>query len=275
MGLAYRMLGSCADAEDVLQDAYLRYSTAQEVLDREAYLTTIVTRLCLDRLKSARAQRETYVGPWLPEPVGDPATMSPETATELADDISFALMLALDRLSPAERAAFLLHDVFDLSFAEVGSILGKKVPACRQLASRARKAVRDCRPAAKQSAEAHRRLLRAFGQAVASGDVDAVAAVLRHDAVFISDGGGKKVSARNPIVGSDRIARFLVGANRKFGAAPRGKVEVRPVNGSPAVWVFDNEQIDTVWTIAVEDELISALYSLRNPDKLANLALTA
>jgi RNA polymerase sigma-70 factor (ECF subfamily) len=272
LGLAYRMLGSRADAEDVLQDAYLRYSTAPEVCDRDAYLTTIVTRLCLDRLKSARAQRETYVGPWLPEPVPDPGALSPETATELADDISFALMLALDRLSPAERAAFLLHDVFDLSFVEVSATLGRSEQACRQLASRARKAVRGGRPIAKASSEAHLRLLKAFGAALASGDVHAVAVVLREDALLLSDGGGKKLTAINPIVGSDKIARFLVGAARKFGTAQQGRVDVRPVNGSLAVWTYNDDGVDTIWTIAVEDDLISAIYILRNPDKLAGLA---
>jgi RNA polymerase sigma-70 factor (ECF subfamily) len=138
LGLAYRMLGSRADAEDVLQDAYLRFASARDVANAEAFLVTIVTRLCLDRLKSARARREIYVGPWLPEPVLDADTLSPHAATELADDLSFALMLALERLSPAERAAFLLHDVFDAPFAEIASALGKSEAACRQLAARAR-----------------------------------------------------------------------------------------------------------------------------------------
>jgi RNA polymerase sigma-70 factor (ECF subfamily) len=271
LGLAYRMLGSRADAEDVLQDAYLRYSTAREVIDPSAYLTTVVTRLCLDRLKSARAQREAYVGPWLPEPVEDPSTMSPEAATELADDISFALMLALDRLSPGERAAFLLHDVFDLTFAEVGAILGRSDPACRQLASRARTSVRRGRPAAAPSPEAHLRLLKAFGLAVTSGDVQAIAGVLREDAVLVSDGGGKRVTALRPIIGAERIARLLVGANRKFGGSPDRRAEVRPVNGALAVWTYEGGSLETVWTIAVAEDRIIALYSIGNPDKLADL----
>src|SRR5579864_2936139 len=146
LGLAYRMLGSRSDAEDVVQDAYLRFADAHDIHNPEAFLVTVVTRLCLDRLKSARAQREIYVGPWLPEPVFDAEGLSPDAATELADDLSFALLLALDRLSPLERAAFLLHDVFDMPFSEVAGMIDRTEPACRQLAARARRAVRDARP---------------------------------------------------------------------------------------------------------------------------------
>jgi RNA polymerase sigma-70 factor (ECF subfamily) len=146
LGLAYRMLGSRSDAEDIVQDAYLRFAGAQDVHNAEAFLVTVVTRLCLDRLKSARAQREVYVGPWLPEPVFDAEGLSADAATELADDLSFALLLALDRLSPLERAAFLLHDVFDTPFSEIAAMLDRTEAACRQLATRARRAVRDERP---------------------------------------------------------------------------------------------------------------------------------
>src|SRR3954449_7345926 len=166
LGLAYRMLGSRSDAEDVVQDAYLRFAGAQDIHNAEAFLVTVVTRLCLDRLKSARAQREVYVGPWLPEPVCDAEGLSPEAATELADDLSFALLLALDRLSPMERAAFLLHDVFDTPFSEIAAMLGRSEEACRQLATRARRAVRDERPLPAARPDNHARLLTAFGEAV-------------------------------------------------------------------------------------------------------------
>src|SRR6266513_4494025 len=146
LGLAYRMLGSRSDAEDVVQDAYLRFAAAQDVHNAEAFLVTVVTRLCLDRLKSAKAQREIYVGPWLPEPVFDADGLSADAATELADDLSIALLLTLDRLSPLERAAFLLHDVFDFSFSEVAKALERTEAACRQLAARARAHVRATRP---------------------------------------------------------------------------------------------------------------------------------
>jgi RNA polymerase sigma-70 factor (ECF subfamily) len=170
------MLGSRSDAEDVVQDAYLRFAGAEDVRNTEAMLVTIVTRLCLDRLKSARAQREVYVGPWLPEPVIDAEQLSADTATELADDLSFALLLALDRLSPPERAAFLLHDVFDTPFPDVARMLERSEAACRQLASRARRAVRDQRATSPTVApEAHARLLAAFSHAAASGDLSALA----------------------------------------------------------------------------------------------------
>src|ERR1700761_5515317 len=146
LGLAYRMLGSRSDAEDVVQDAYLRFADGDDGRNPEPFLVTVVTRLCLDRLKSARAQREVYVGPWLPEPVFDTDGLAAEAATELADDLSFALLLALDRLSPQERAAFLLHDVFEVPFSEIAAMIDRSEPACRQLATRARRAVRDERP---------------------------------------------------------------------------------------------------------------------------------
>src|SRR5215467_2883059 len=174
LGLAYRMLGSRSDADDVLQDAYLRFSEAQDIRNPQAFLVTVVTRLCLDRLKSAQARREIYVGPWLPEPIVDAEAMSADAATELADDLSFALLLALDRLSPLERAAFLLHDVFDRPFSEVADMLGRTEPACRQLAARARRAVRDERPAPAVAPDSHARLITAFCQAAASGDITAL-----------------------------------------------------------------------------------------------------
>src|ERR1700749_4881402 len=170
LGLAYRMLGSRSDAEDVVQDAYLRFSGAEGVRNTEAFLVTVVTRLCLDRLKSAKAQREIYVGPWLPEPVFDADGLSADAATELADDLSFALMLALERLSPLERAAFLLHDVSARPFSEVADTLDRTEAACRQLAARARRAVRDERPGPAASPDSHAKLMAAFCQAAASGD---------------------------------------------------------------------------------------------------------
>jgi RNA polymerase sigma-70 factor (ECF subfamily) len=197
-GLAYRMLGSRADAEDAVQDAFVRWSGArarQAIDSDEAFLVRVVTRLCLDRLKSATAKREVYVGPWLPEPVADTDALSPHTNAELADDLSFALLLALDRLSPAERAAFLLHDVFDTPFSEVALTLDKSEAACRQLAARARKAVREARPAPPVSDEAHTRLLAAFINAVNSGDVAQLAALLRRDAIALTDGGGLRRAA--------------------------------------------------------------------------------
>jgi RNA polymerase sigma-70 factor (ECF subfamily) len=274
-GLAYRMLGSRADAEDAVQDAFLRWSgaAAREDIDNDqAYLVRVVTRLCLDRLKSARARREIYVGPWLPEPVADGEALSPQTHAELADDLSFALLLALDRLSPAERAAFLLHDVFDAPFSEVAATLEKSEAACRQLAARARKAVHAARPVPAAPTGEHERLLEAFAGAAVSGDLTKLKALLAEHVVTLSDGGGRKAAALNPIFGADKTARFLLGVERKFFAA--GSRGLRPieVNGAPGLAVTVEDQLDSIITIATENGRIAALYIVRNPDKLAAFA---
>jgi len=267
LGLAYRMLGSRSDAEDVVQDAYLRFAGAQGVHNPEAFLVTIVTRLCLDRLKSAKAQREIYVGPWLPEPVFDAEGLSADAATELADDLSFALLLALDRLSPMERAAFLLHDVFDTPFSEVAAMLDRTEAACRQLASRARRAVRDERPAPTATPDSHARLLQAFSDAVASGNVRQLAELLREDAVAITDGGGRKFAARNPIIGADKVARFFIGLAGKT-AGHDVRIEPAVINGAVGALLYLDGELDLTLSMAVDGEKIAAIYIVRNPDKL-------
>jgi RNA polymerase sigma-70 factor, ECF subfamily len=270
LGLAYRMLGSRSDAEDVVQDAYLRFAGAQDVHNTEAFLVTVVTRLCLDRLKSAKAQREIYVGPWLPEPVFDAEGLSADAATELADDLSFALLLALDRLSPMERAAFLLHDVFDTPFPEIAAMLDRTEAACRQLASRARRAVRDNRPAPARAPDNHARLLQAFGEAVTSGNVAQLAALLREDAVALTDGGGRKTAARNPIIGADRIARFFIGIAAK-NAGHDMRIEPAMINGAFGALLYLDGELDNTMSMAIDGEKIAAIYIVRNPDKLRHL----
>ncbi|MBT9444864.1 MAG: RNA polymerase sigma factor SigJ [Hyphomonadaceae bacterium] len=270
MGLAYRMLSSRAEAEDVLQDAYLRFSGAKHVDNAEAFLVTTVTRLCLDRLKSARARREIYVGPWLPEPVFDAGALSPHAATELADDLSFALLLTLERLTPVERAAFLLHDVFGAPFADVAHTLERSEEACRQIASRARRAVREGHPRRDTDPAARTRLLAAFADAIASGDVARLTALLRADAVAITDGGGVKRAALNPIRGADRVARFFIGLMRKFGGGFR--VEPRTINGALGLVLFLDDMIDQTLSIESDGERIIAIYAVRNPEKLARLS---
>jgi len=274
LGLAYRMLGSRSDAEDVVQDAYLRFAGAQEVHNAEAFLVTVVTRLCLDRLKSARAQREVYVGPWLPEPVFDAEGLSADAATELADDLSFALLLALDRLSPLERAAFLLHDVFDTPFPEIAAMLDRTEASCRQLASRARRAVRDERPAPAATPDSHARLLQAFGEAVASGNVAQLAELLRADAVALTDGGGRKTAALNPIVGADKIARFFIGLAAK-NAGHDIRVEPAMINGAFGALLYLDGELDHTMSMAISGEKIAAIYIVRNPDKLRHLPAAA
>ncbi|HET7889871.1 MAG TPA: sigma-70 family RNA polymerase sigma factor [Bradyrhizobium sp.] len=267
LGLAYRMLGSRSDAEDVVQDAWLRFADAHDVRNTEAFLVTIVTRLCLDRLKSAKAQREIYVGPWLPEPVFDTDDLSSEAATELADDLSFALLLALDRLSPQERAAFLLHDIFEVPFSEIAAMIGRSEPACRQLATRARRAVRDERPAPAAAPDSHEDLLKAFLEAVASGDLSRLTGLLRDDAVAVTDGGGRKSAALNPIHGADKIARFFIGVAGK-NADRDIRIEPAVINGSIGALLYLDGELDHTLSVSIDGDKIAAIYLVRNPDKL-------
>src|SRR5438093_2378944 len=274
LGLAYRMLGSRSDAEDVVQDAYLRFAGAQEIHNAEAFLVTIVTRLCLDRLKGAKAQREIYVGPWLPEPVFDAEGLSADAATELADDLSFALLLALDRLSPMERAAFLLHDVFDTPFSEIAAMLDRTEASCRQLASRARRAVRDNRPAPAATPDSHARLLQAFSDAVASGNVRQLAELLREDAVALTDGGGRKFAALNPVIGADKVARFFIGLAGKI-AGQDVRIQPAVINGAVGALLYLDGELDLTLSMAIDGEKIAAIYIVRNPDKLRHLPSAA
>lgn len=259
VGLAYRMLGSVAEAEDVVQDAFLRVAHVTNVDEPRAYLARVVTRLCLDRLKSARARREEYVGTWLPEPVVE------DPASPIAEDLSIALMMALERLSPLERAAFLLHDVFDMDYGEVAQMLERSEAACRQLAARAREHVRQDRP---KPTPADERVVEAFAQALATGDATTLASMLAEDAVLYSDGGGKRTAALNPIVGRDKIIRFANGRRAKQ-FVPLAVERVR-INGQPG---FVLRQSDGPETMAFEiaNGVITAIYDVRNPDKLAHL----
>jgi RNA polymerase sigma-70 factor (ECF subfamily) len=271
--LAYRMTGSLADAEDIVQEAYLRWERTDRALVREpkAFLSKTVTRLCIDSLKSARARREAYVGPWLPEPVLGNGALAVDDASELAQDISMALMMALERLSPAERAAFLLHDVFDASYEELAATLGRSEAACRQLASRARSHVQSERPRYRPSEEDHRRLVRAFGAAILSGDVDSLQRLLTDDAVLYPDGGGQVLSALRPIYGSHRVARFVFGVLAKFPLGPSAEVLEETVNGALGFYVEeDGRPVQTI-SFDVRDGRIAAVYIVRNPDKLARV----
>ena len=274
-GLAYRMLASMAEAEDVVQDAYVRWhrigAKARGVIENpRAWLSKATTRLCLDRLKSARAQRESYVGPWLPEPVIEPEAAS--DPAELAQDLSVAFLLLLERLSPLERAAFLLHDVFEMSFAQVAEVLRRDPAACRQLANRARKHIETGRPRFAANRQDQARIAAAFLAAAGSGNVGELAAVLAHDAVLISDGGGKAKAALNPIEGRDKIIAFLLGI-RKKSPLPEG-TEYRPilVNGLPGFLIIRPEgTIEQTLSFEVQDGVVRRIYAVRNPDKLKAL----
>ena len=287
LGLAYRMLGSMADAEDAVQETYLRWHGAQRdtVSDPRAFLMTTASRICLDVLTSARARREEYVGPWLPEPVLDTAALAPDSRTELAEDLSIALLLTLERLSPLERAAFLLHDVFDFSFSEVATALERSAAACRQLAARARAHVRAARPGVASvplpnSGEIdakHVQLMSAFAAATQAGDLNVLTQMLASDARIVTDGGGKVAAASEVVDGADRVARFLVDATRKRpGAWWRDYFKLRfaTVNGLPGVIVDGPDGPVQTAAFEIEGELIRALYVVRNPDKLRHLAVS-
>jgi RNA polymerase sigma-70 factor, ECF subfamily len=268
-GLAYRMLGSRAEAEDVVQDAYLRWHAADRtaIAEPRRYLGTVVTRLCLDRMKSAQARREIYVGQWLPEPVVDEA-FDDEAAGDMAHDISVALMLVLERLSPLERASFLLHDVFGVDFTEVSRTLGRGEAACRQLAARAREHVQTERPRFSASREEGERLAAAFVKATASGDIHGLQQLLAKDVVLYSDGGGKRAAALNPIYGADKVLRFLKGITRKSTDLTNAQTRTAIVNGQAGfVLREDNGSLDTM-AFEHRDGRIVAIYITRNPDKL-------
>ena len=267
IGVAYRMLGSFAEAEDIVQDAFLRWSnTEQAAIEHpRAYLARVVSRLCLDRMKSAAARREQYVGTWLPEPL----VAAP--SEPFADDLSMALLLTLERLSPLERAAFLLHDVFDMDYSALSDVLGRTEAACRQLAARAREHVRDERPRFAASEETRTRLTDAFAGALGTGDLDGLAKLLADDAVFYSDGGGKRLAALNPIFGRAKILRFLAGVSSKRGVPAPDQVERTTINGLPGFVMRTSEGVETL-ALEISNDQIVAIYAIRNPDKLRHLA---
>jgi RNA polymerase sigma-70 factor (ECF subfamily) len=280
LGLAYRMLGSVADAEDAVQETYLRWHAAdrEKVSDPRAFLMTTTARICLDMLTSARVRREEYVGPWLPEPVLDTEALAPDSRTELAEDLSIALLLTLDRLSPLERAAFLLHDVFDFSFSEVAATLERSEAACRQLAARARAHVRSIRPRgatpkpphAGQMDPRHAQFIDAFVTAARSGDLQGLTVLLATDVRIVTDGGGKAAAALNVLDGADRAARFLIGASRK-GWHDNFTVRFAMINGLPGVIVDGPDGPVQTTVFEMEGDVARALYVVRNPDKLRHL----
>lgn len=265
--VAYRMLGSIAEAEDVVQDAFLRWDGAARggIEAPRAFLIRTVTRLCLDRLKSARAQREQYVGTWLPEPLVE------QDATELAHDLSMALLVTLQRLSPLERAAFLLHDVFDLPFTEVAGVLERTEPAVRQLAARAREHVREERPRFNASSEEARRLADAFQSAVTGGDLGTLSKLLAGDVVLYADGGGKRRAALNPIHGRDAILRFFAKLIERASIPEPSAFQRAWINGMPGFVVRGSDGLETM-ALEICDGLVTGIYAVRNPDKLRHLS---
>src|SRR5262245_67920 len=277
-GVAYRMLGSAREAEDVVQDAWLRYSAAdrQDVRSPEAFLTTIVTRLCLDRLKSARAKREEYIGPWLPEPVITDAHPGPEQSAALAESVTLAFMVLLETLSPEERATFLLREVFEYEYRDVADVLNTAEANCRQMFHRAKSRLQERRPRYRQAAADKRELVGRFATALRDGDAAMLRSVLAEDVGLWSDGGGRVSAARRPLFGRDTIVHFLMGIRRvavSLGVnLSSGRIRDVDVNGEPAIAIQAEGRIDSIYTFSFENGAITALRIGRNPDKLGDVA---
>jgi RNA polymerase sigma-70 factor (ECF subfamily) len=268
--VAYEITGSAADADDVVQDSYLRWAGVDhsQVRAPRAYLAQIATRESLNKLRSASRRREQYVGPWLPEPV----LTEPDVAEDvvLAESVSMAMMVVLDTLTPDERAVFVLREVFGFSHAEIADAVGKKEPAVRQIASRARSHVQARRPepdAVGRSRPEDAELLERFVTATTGGDLQGLMDLLAPDVVMLNDAGGKKAAALRPVYGADKVARFLIGVTSKLP----GVVRLQPalVNSTPGTVIYIDDEADTIGTVDVRDGRIAAVYLVRNPDKLA------
>ena len=268
-GLAYRMLGSRADAEDIVQEAYVRWHQADQaaVTTAEAWLVSTATRLAIDRLRRLKTEREAYVGPWLPQPIVGPAA-PPDRALELADDLSLAFLTLLEQLAPEERAAFLLHDVFDVDYGRVASVLERSEAACRQVVHRARERVRGDRKRFDVPDGAKADLLRRFQAAMDARDEQAILDLFAPDATWTADGGGKVAASPRPIEGAARIARLAIGLRERFWADGR-TIEPAVVNGEPGLCVRDGDRLVATLSIATDGARILAVYAVVNPDKLA------
>ncbi len=267
--VAYEMLGSAADAEDVLQETWLRWIGVElgTVRDQRAYLVRITTRQALGRLRTLGRRKESYVGPWLPEPL----LTAPDVAedVELADSVSMAMLLVLETLTPAERAVFVLREVFDLEYDEIAEAVGKSPAAARQIAHRARAHVAARRPREVVSPAETRAALEAFQRAAETGDLQRLLDILAPDVVFLGDGGGVKQAALAPIVGARRVARMLVAGLARIAAA--SSLQPAQVNGYPALIIRLDGQVDTVVAVRIDDGLITGLYAVRNPAKLSHM----
>jgi RNA polymerase sigma-70 factor (ECF subfamily) len=263
LGLAYRMLGDYDEAEDAVQEAYLRWQRADQesIRSPEAWLVTVVSRLAVDRLRRLETERATYPGPWLPEPI---ATDVPNGAVELASDLSIALLMLLEKLRPEERAAFLLREVFEVEYGEIAQILERSEDAIRQMVHRARSRIHADRPRVAVAPDEHERLLEQFRTALAEDDAAGVLALLSPDVVLASDGGGRAKAARNRLMGKDRVSRFLLGVTRKSGQ----RYEITHLNGEPALVATNDGVVTSAYSFEIDETGIRAVLIMRNPDKL-------
>ncbi len=269
--IAYRMLGSATEAEDIVQEAYLRYQTTPpaQIVSHKAFLSTVVTRLCLNQLESARMQRERYIGPWLPEPLlAEPdESLLPARQAELHESLSLAFLTLLEALTPLERAVFLLREVFDYEYAEIADIVGKEEAACRQMLSRARKHISEHRPRFKPTPEAHDRILNQFIQTVSTGDMDRLLQLLSEDVTLWADGGGKaRGAALYPLRGREAVALFVMASTRFL--PENFRAELSRVNGELSLIMREGSKPVVVLSIAVDQERICEIRAIGNPDKL-------
>jgi RNA polymerase sigma-70 factor (ECF subfamily) len=275
--IAYRMLGSASDAEDVVQDAWLRYrgADAAEIRSPKAFATTIVTRLCLDRLKSARAAREQYIGPWLPEPLLTPGEEAPDAMLQRSETVTLAFLLLLETLAPEERAVFLLKEAFDYSHAEIGEMLGISGSNSRQLLHRAKVRVAAGRPRLDGTSASRRAMAERFAKAFQSGDASELSALLGDQVGLWADGGGKVTAGKRPLAGRAEVLNFLLGLYRiavTSGAGKHATLEVSEVNREPAIIVRIDGALDGIYVLTIADRAISAIRVVRNPDKLTYIS---
>ena len=273
--IAYRMVGSASEAEDLVQEAYLRFHRAvaggAEVDSPKAYLSAVTTRLAIDHLRSARARREQYVGDWLPEPLVTDEAADPAAHAETADSLSLAFLVLLERLSPVQRAVFLLHEVFGYPYAEIAGLVGRSEDTCRQIAARARRHVEAGRPRFEASRRQREELARRFFAAVDQGDTEGLVGLLAADAVLVGDGGGKAPALAGPLHGAERIARFLVGLARRGRAAGIGYAPAE-INGHPGLLTLDPAgRLVGVLAVDIADGRVQTVRSIINPDKLRHL----
>jgi RNA polymerase sigma-70 factor (ECF subfamily) len=275
-GIAYRMLGEVAEAEDMVQETFLRWQRAQDrdkdVKSAKAYLTTIITRLCIDQLGSARHQREQYVGMWLPEPLVARDENDPAKAAQLAESVTNAFLLILETLSPVERAVFLLREVFSYEYDEVSRAVGKSEANCRKMVSRAHERLAERRPRSNIDSNRARKLVEQFLSTLEEGDTEGLLKLLSEDVAIYADGGGKASAALKPVLGAAAVAKFFVTVYRKIPAGSQIQIRFVPINAEPGMLVFISGKLEQALTFEFSNDCIRAIYAVRNPDKLRHLS---
>lgn len=271
-GIAYRMVGTVVDAEDMVQDTYLRWreTAADTIQSPRAWLTAVITRLCINHLKLARVQREEYVGPWLPEPIVDEAGLDPAESAQLAETLSLGFLVLLENLTPTERAVFILREGFDLEFTDIAGIVEKSEANCRKILTRARKRIEERRPRFDAPGDAAERLVVPFMDAVRTGNLENLLATMAKDVVLVTDGGGKARALSRPVQGPEPIARLLIDIARQYGSNDEDR-RAAIINGLPGLVVVEGGRVLRVMAFGIRDGLIQALFIITNPDKLLHV----